>query len=136
MKTIIVLLLAFTLMTSFQSCRKEEEPDKTTAKEIITNDSWTWVRFEFFDTDENLISETEPNTKWVFTPTNDYFIYDTGNFIYQYGDWQLLDNDSKVHIKEHSGLYDYTFDIDELTEKKFTLTYTVITGHGTYYFER
>lgn len=135
MKNGPVLLLAFLMFPVLQSCKKKETP-KPSARELITRDDWTWVKFEFYDNNGNLTSHTEPHTKWVFAPSGDYYVYDLGETIYQYGTWQLLDNDTKIHIVEHAGSYDYTFDIDTLTENKFTITYTVTTGHGAYYFER
>ncbi len=133
-KSLFILFL-LAVLPSVQSCKKKETSEPT-AKELITRDDWTWVRFEFYDNNGNLTSETEPHTKWVFAPSGDYYIYDLGGTIYRYGIWQLLDNDTKIHIIEHSGSYDYTFDIETLTDSKFTLAYTVSTGHGSYYFER
>ncbi len=133
-KSLFILFL-LAVLPSVQSCKKKEASEPT-AKELITRDDWTWVRFEFYDNNGNLTSETEPHTKWVFAPSGDYYIYDLGGTIYRYGTWQLLDNDTKLRLIEHSGSYDYTFEIDALSENKFTITYTVSTGHGSYYFER
>ena len=135
MKKFVVLMLTLVLIPSIQSCKKKEEP-KPSAKELITKDDWTVVKLEFYDANGNLTNTYNYHNKWVFVPSMDYYMYDDSGDLQSYGTWSLLDDDSKIRFQEHAGIYDYTFDIDKLSDNEFQFSMTGSSGKVVYYLSR
>ncbi len=136
MKKLVILFLAIAMIPSIQSCKKKETP-KPSAKELITKDDWTVVKFEFYDVNGNLTNTQNYHRKWVFSPSMDYYIYDDSGDLDDYGTWGLLDDDSKIRLLQHAGNYDYTFDIEKLSDNEFQFSLTVSSsGKGIYYLSR
>lgn len=134
MNKLVVFLLAIALMPSLQSCKKKEEP-KPTAKELLTKADWTHIKNEIYDANGNLIITITLNNKMVFSPSGDYYYYNSSGNIYEYGTWSLLDDDTKIQLTEHGG-QPRTFDIEKLTETEFNISLSGNTGKNILYFIR
>ena len=136
MKKLIVILLALAMIPAVQSCKKKQKEPEPSAKELITMGDWTYKKRKVYDSNNNLISSTNDNEKWVFSTSNDYYFYDNAGDIDEYGTWQLLDDDSKIRFIEHYGIYDETLEIIELTEDKFTIRNEISGSKFYFYLER
>ena len=124
------------MIPAVQSCKKKQKEPEPTAKELITMDDWTLKNRKVYDSNDNLIIDENPNLRWVFSPSNDFYFYDSAGDIYLYGTWELLDDDSKIRIMEHGGGIDVTLDIDKLTNDEFTISHPYGSGKEVLYLER
>ena len=134
MKKLVIFLLAIALMPSLQFCKKKEEP-KPSAEEIISMDDWTFYKAEFYDANGNLLGTSYENNKVVFTPSGDFYFYDSSGNIADYGTWELIDNDAKIKIFTHSGTT-WIFEIEKLTDNEFDYSDSGGSGKQIYYHKR
>ena len=136
MKKLAVLLLTVMMIPAVQSCKKKQKEPEPSAKELITKDDWMLTKRKLYDSNGNLITSENPNFRWVFAPTQDFYFYDNAGDLYLYGTWELLNDDSKIHLVTHGGGIDVTLDIDELTGDKFTMSHPYGSGKEVLYLER
>ncbi len=136
MKKILVLLFAIAMMPTLQSCKKDNEEPEPSAKELLTKDKWNFVKVESYDSSGNLTDTDTPDSKLILSPSDDYFFLDDNGDLTEYGTWKLKDNNSKFQFIEHNNVYDNTFDIEKLTDKKFNISVTDSAGKSILYFER
>ncbi len=73
------------------------------------------------DQDGTFLFNTTHNNKWIFASWGDYFFIDEMGAIYEYGTWEILDNDSKLHLSDNSLTNDCLYDI-EVTDDKFVFS--------------
>ena len=122
MKKLVVFLLAIALIPSIQSCKKKEE-SKPTAKELLTKDAWRHVKVEFYNNSGNLVNTITLNNKMVFSPSGDYYYYNSSGNISEYGTWSLIDDETKIQMRDQGG-QPGIFDIEKLTETEFIISFS------------
>ncbi len=113
-KTILYVFILGLAITQV-SCKK---PSNASAKALLTADTWQGVNTKRYDNNGNLMETISLNGITLdFYDDGTVKLKDHGTTVHS-GEWELLDNDSKIHF-DWGAAGDETYDIRKLTDDKF-----------------
>jgi hypothetical protein len=140
MKKGLLLLIGLLIVTSFSSCKKDEEVKEPTKEELLKAHVWKGIDVVVYDANGTETGrQAIPQIEFLFAVNNDYFIYDSGD-ISGYGDWSyakgspdkltLTPNSSSrpsmlpmiKNIQYRGVLAPTVCDVEKLTKDKFSFS--------------
>ncbi len=103
MKKGLLFLIGLLIVTSFSSCKKDEEVKEPTKEELLKAHVWKGIDVVVYDANGTETGrQAIPQIEFLLAVNKDYFFYDSGD-VTDYGDWAYTKGDpDKLTLTPHS----------------------------------